>query len=157
MANLDLNLTEENIEKLRTRIQKLGAEAEKASNDSNDETLSITLLSLARANSGLGQNAAVAKAIARDMKRVYDQLREDEKIRVSELTLRYSESGPVGKSEHQAKIDASKEFKPLIRDAFVLYNEVQLIATRADDLTFRTDTYIRLGQTRVSLLKSDKR
>jgi len=156
MPELDLNRVQENIELLRSRIQAKQAEATKASDDSNDETLSINLLTLARQNSGLGQNAATAKAIARDMKRVFEGLKEDRDTRRSELTLEYSQDGPVGKAEHRAKVDAAKEFKPLIDDAFKIYNEVQLIADQADDLTFRTDTYLKMGQTRVSLLKSDK-
>jgi len=158
MVELDLNKVQEDIEKITQTIWKKQTEASIASENSNDETLSILLTTLARYNSSLGRNSATAKAIARDMKRVYENFKEDQKTRVSELTLKLiNEGNPVGKSEHQAKVDAAKEFKPLINDAFVVYNETQLIADQADDLTYRTDTYLKMGQTRVSLIKADKR
>lgn len=158
MSELDLNKVEENINSLRGKIWEKQVEATEASDHSNDETLSVVLLTIARHNSGLGQNAATAKAIARDMKRVLEDLKKDREIRISELTLLYVEAGQaVGKSEHQAKVNAAKQFKPLIKEAFEVYNEVQLIADQADDMSFRTDTFLKLGQTRVSLLKADKK
>lgn len=157
MADLDLNKVQENIESLRGLIWQKQIEAQTASDDSNDETLSITLIIIARHNSGLGQNAATAKAIARNMKRAYESLKEDREVRRAELTLKYSENGPVGKAEAKAKVDAAEEFKPLINKAFEVYNEVQLIADQADDMTFRTDTFLKMSQTRVSLIKADKR
>lgn len=158
MPELDLSQVQKDIEEITQKIWKKQTEASAASENSNDETLSILLTTLARYNSSLGRNAATAKAIARDMKRVYENIKEDQKVKVSELTLEYiNKGGPVGKSEHQAKVDAAKEFKPLINQAFKVYNDVQLIADQADDLTYRTDTYLKMGQTRVSLIKADKR
>ena len=158
MPELDLNKTQENIESLKGKIWEKQTEATLASDNSNDETLSVVLLEIARHNSALGQNAATAKAIARDMKRVVDDLKKERDIKVSQLTLDLVNSGsPVGKAEHRAKVSAHKEFKPLIDNAFSIYNKVQLIADQADDLSFRTDTFTKLGQTRVSLLKADKK
>jgi len=157
MPELDLNKVQENIESLKGKIWTGQTEATEASDNSNDETLSVTLLSIARNNSALGQNAATAKAIARDMKRVVDDLKKEREVLIARLTLLYSQDNPVGKSEARAKVEAAKEYKPLINDAFELYNSTQLIADQADDLTFRTDTFLRMGQTRVSLIKSDKR
>ena len=157
MAGLDLNKVQEDIENLTQNIWKKQTEASAASENSNDETLSILITTIAMYNSSLGRNAAIAKAIARDMKRAYESLKEDKETRRAVLTLEYSQDGPVGKAEARAKVEAAEEFKPLISDAFKVYNEVQLIADQADDLTYRTDTFLKMSQTRVSLIKADKK
>lgn len=144
------------IEKLKAGIQKLQDDAEVASQSGDDENLSITLQSLARKNSALGQRAAYAKYISRNAQRVVDSLKEEKDAKRSQYTLTYSEQQAVGKSEHQAKVKVHDLYSEKIEEAFRVYSESRLVADEADDLTYRTDTYCKLAQSRLSLLKADK-
>ena len=143
------------IEKLKVSIQKKTDEAETASLQANDENLSISLQSLARLNSALGKRAAMAKHIARLAGRVVEKLKEQKDARRSELTLQYSETQAVNKSEHKAKVEVMG-LVPEIDEAFKISSLAKLLADEADDLTYRTDSFLKMGQSRLSLLKGDK-
>jgi len=143
------------IEKLKQLIQEKTDEAEVASKQANDENLSIALQSLARLNSALGKRAAMAKHIARMSSRVVEKLKEQKDARRSELTLKYSETQAVNKSEHKAKVEVM-EMVPEIDEAFKTSSLARLLADEADDLTYRTDSFLKMGQSRLSLLKGDK-
>lgn len=153
-----MNLEElaETIEKLKAKAKKFIDAAESASQSNNDENLSLALQSLARVNSALGQKAAYAKYIARNAQRVVDSIKEDKDATRSELTLMFAENQAVGKSEHQAKVQVHADFSNKINEAFSAYSEAKLLADEADDLTYRTDTYCKMCQSRLSLMKADK-
>lgn len=153
---MDVDKVAEDIEKLKSRVKQYQDAAEIASRGSNDEQLSLSLQSLARVNSALGQRAAYAKYVARNAQRVVDSLKDERDAKRSELTLQYSETLAVGKSEHKAKVKVFDEYSSKIDKAFMVYNEARLLADQADDLTYRTDTYCKLAQSRLSLLKADK-
>ena len=106
----------------------------------NPETLSISLLQLARYNSALGKHAAYAKYIARNTDRAARRFR-------AETTLTLSKTQAVNKAELQSEIDSAKLFR--------VASDAQLIADEADDLTYRTDTFLKMAQSRLSLIKGD--
>lgn len=151
----DYDQVSQDIINLKSQIKEKVDEATTASNQGNDEGLSKALNSLARINSGLGQKAAMAKYVARMASRALDKLKEEKKNKRSELTLTYSKTQAVGKSEHQARVDTA-EMENTIDEFFKTYNMAQLLADEADDLTYRTDTFLKMGQSRLSLLKGDK-
>jgi len=131
--------------------------AENASINNDDETLSLTLTALAMVNTSLGKRGAWASYIARNAEQVVKVLKEEAKIRISELTLEYSQTQPVGRSEHQAKVDAYKEYKDKIKEAFTAWSDAQQVADEIESLGYRLDSYLKLCQSRLSLLKADKR
>lgn len=140
---------------LKKLVKEKMDEATTASQQGNDEQLSMSLDSLARINSALGQKAAMAKYVSRLAARALEKLKEQKKNKRSELTLEYSKTQAVGKSEHQARVDTA-HMEDEIDEFFNTSNLAQLLADEADDLTYRTDTFLKMGQSRLSLLKGDK-
>lgn len=134
--------TEKNIEILEDKVKKLQGEAVIASDRGDAETLSKTLLQLARINSALGKNAAYAQYIARNTDRAARRSR-------AANTLDLAKKQAVNKSELQAELDA--------KEHFTLASEMLLLAERASDLCFRTDTFLKMAQSRLSLIKGDIR
>lgn len=109
--------------------------------DTNDpEDLSSAMLRLARVNSALGRNAALANYLARNADRAARRYR-------AEKTLDYAGSMAVNKAELQSELDA--------KEAFTIASDAQLLADQASDLCFRTDTFMKMAQSRLSLIKSD--
>jgi hypothetical protein len=127
------------IETLSEKIKNKQEEITTAARD-DPETLSISLIQLARYNSALGKHAAYAKYIARNADRAARRHR-------AERTLEYSASLAVNKSELKAEIESAELFK--------VASDAQLIADESDDLTYRTDTYLKMAQSRLSLVKGD--
>lgn len=151
------NELSESIEKLMAIARKKQDAAEIASRANDDENLSLTLTALAMINTSLGKRGSWANYIARNAEQVVKVLKEESKIRVSELTLEYSKDGPVGRSEHQAKIDSYKEYKDKIKEAFDAWSDAQQVADEVESLGYRLDSYLKLCQSRLSLMKADKR
>ena len=147
----------ESIEKLMIIARDKQDKAELASKNNDDETLSLTLTALAMVNTSLGKRGAWATYIARNAEQVVKSLKEESKIRVSELTLEYSLASPVGRSEHQAKVDTHKEYKDKINEAFKAWSDAQQVADEVESLGYRLDSYLKLCQSRLSLMKSEKR
>jgi len=147
----------ESIEKLITLARKKQDEAEVASKANDDENLSLTLTALAMVNTSLGKRGAWATYIARNAEQVVKVMREEYKIRISELTLDYSQTQPVGRSEHQAKVDAYKEYKDKVKEAFDAWSTAQQIADEIESLGYRLDSYIKMCQSRLSLMKTEKK
>lgn len=130
-----------NIEKLEGKIKELQVESIRASEKGDPETLSVNLMRLAHVNSALGKNAAYATYIARNADRAYRRAREQAKLNY------INDKMTIGKAESQAYIDV---------DSMVnIYSEAQLVADQASDLCFRTDTFLKLSQSRLSLIKND--
>lgn len=129
------------IEFFSQHIKTLQEEATTASEQGNDEGLSTSLMRLARMNAGLGRQAAYAKYIARNSDRAARRYRAGR-------TLELATSMAVNKSQLQAELDSEEQFK--------VASDAQLVADEADDLTYRTDTFMKLGQSRLSLIKQDK-
>lgn len=142
MNDIDPDKIEENIRKLENKIKDLQGECVLASERSNDEGLSKHLMNLARTNSALGKYAALANYIARNADRAARRGR-------AEKTLGYAEKEAVNKSELKAEVDS--------KDAFLTASDAQLLADQASDLCFRTDTFLKMAQSRLSLMKGDKR
>ncbi|HET8708965.1 MAG TPA: hypothetical protein VFL85_01650 [Candidatus Saccharimonadales bacterium] len=136
----DTELTQRQIDTLTEQVKRYQDEITVASQNSDPETLSNGLLKLARINSALGRQAAYAKYLARNADRSARRFR-------AKQTLDYSKSAAVNKSELQAELDAKTGFR--------VASEAQLIADQADDLCFRTDTFLKLAQSRLSLIKND--
>lgn len=126
---------------LQTRVKELQGEIEQASKRGDDETMSHLLISLGRANSALGHRGAKAQYIARNADRAARRRR-------ASLTLEYAHSQAVNKASLQAEVDTEKDF--------TIASEALLISDQAVDLAFRTDTFMKMAQTRVSLIKGDK-
>lgn len=129
------------IANLTNQVKNLQEEVVEASSRGDDETVSTNLLRLARVNAALGRQAAYAKYIARNAERAA-------KRRRAEITLELSKSQAVNKSEKEAEIAVAKDF--------LVASQAQLLADESDDLTYRTDTFLKMGQSRLSLLKADK-
>lgn len=129
------------IRKLEERVKHYQGEAVLASERGDDETLSTTLMRLARVNSALGKHAAYVNYIARNADRAARRHR-------ATITLDEAKSQAVNKSELKAEIASKEEF------ANASY--AQLIADQASDLCFRTDTFLKMAQSRLSLIKGDK-
>ena len=114
---------------------------EEESAEANPEVLSIANLQLAKANSQLGRVAAKAKYFARMAERTYKANRE-------KLKLKYADYGmSLGKAESKAYLESELLFEA--------YNNLQLMADGADDLCYRTDTMLKMSQSRLSLIKGD--
>ena len=147
----------EPIDKLMVLVRTKQDAAENASINNDDETLSLTLTALAMVNTSLGKRGAWASYIARNAEQVVKVLKEQKDIRRSELTLEYSNTGPVGKAEHQAKVDAYKEFNQQINEAFKAWSDAKQVADEVESLGYRVDSYLKMCQSRLSLMKSEKR
>lgn len=147
----------EDIEKLKGLVNKKMGEVEIASQQSNDEGLSLGLTALARINASLGMKAAWAKYIARNSQRAFDKIKETRDMKRSELTLSLSETQAVGKSEHQAKVDSYRQYSPEIEVAFGVWSDAQLVADEIDSLGYRVDNYCKMAQSRLSLIKAEKK
>jgi hypothetical protein len=127
------------IETLSKKIASTQGEAVTAA-QGDPESLSLTILRIARYNSALGKHAAHAKYIARNADRAARRFR-------AEQTLNLSKTQAVNKSELQAELDSADQFRTA--------SDAQLIADEADDLTYRTDTFLKMAQSRLSLIKGD--
>jgi len=147
----------ESIDKLMVLVRTKQDAAENASINNDDETLSLTLTALAIVNTSLGKRGAWASYIARNAEQVVKVLKEEAKIRISELTLEYSQTQPVGRSEHQAKVDAYKEYKDKIKESFDAWSDAKQVADEVESLGYRVDSYLKMCQSRLSLMKSEKR
>lgn len=137
-----LDEVQQNIETLTEKVKTLQATCVQASDRGDPETLSKTLLQLARINSALGKNGAFAQYIARNTDRAARRTR-------AQSTLDYARGQAVNKSELQAELDSKQDFQ--------LASDAQLIADQASDLCFRTDTFLKMAQSRLSLIKGDIR
>lgn len=129
------------IANLTDQVKNLQEEVVEASSRGDDETVSTSLLRLARVNAALGRQAAYAKYIARNAERAA-------KRRRAKIALELSKSQAVNKSEKEAEIAVAEDFS--------VASQAQLLADESDDLTYRTDTFLKMGQSRLSLLKADK-
>lgn len=129
------------INRLTDLIKHYQGEVITASGNNDPENLSQAILKLGRLNSALGRHAAFAKYIARNAEHAYKAARDQKKLAAMESgesgtkaeTRRYTQTG----MEHEA------------------WSEAQLIADQADDLCFRTDTFLKMSQSRLSLIKGD--
>jgi hypothetical protein len=133
------------IEKLTTLNKELQAKITLASEGDSGappdvETMTKSMIRLARANSALGKLGAYAKYIARNSERAYKAYR-------SERTLDLAKTMAVNRAELQAFIDSKEKFE--------IFSECQLLADEASDLSFRTDTFLEQARTRSSLIKGD--
>lgn len=142
MAERSLEEVVKDIDFLSKKTKELQDEATTASERGNDEGLSTALMRLARNNSALGRQAAYAKYIARNADRAARRFR-------AQRTLELAATTAVNKSQMQAEIDSEAQFK--------VASDAQLVADEADDLTYRTDTFLKMAQSRLSLIKADKK
>lgn len=134
---------DEQIKELEKLIKNYQAEAVKAKESGNPEKLSNTLMRLGRVNSALGNKAAYAKYIARNAERAYRRTRES--IKLEEISKKQA----IGKAESMGYVDRRTE------TVYKLYSNVQLLADQADDLCYRTDTFLKMSQSGLSLIKND--
>lgn len=112
-----------------------------ASNAGDPESLSMGLMELARVNSSLGRRGKYAMYIARQAEHAYKRAREEYKVEAIEQkktasfgdTQRYIKSTP----EH------------------TVWNEALLVAEQAEDLAYRTGDFLKMAQSRLSLIKND--
>lgn len=127
------------IDDVSLMIKNLQDEMEEDAKD-NPEGLSLKLLRLGRLNSALGRQAAYADYLARNADRAARRSRADH-------ILKLSKEMAVNKAERQAEIDSE--------DVFSSASEAQLIADQAKDLSYRTDSFGKWSQSRLSLIKND--
>lgn len=136
--------TEDQIAELRKKIQGYQSKALLAKEKGNPETLSNTLIRLARVNSALGSRAAYAKKVARDSERAYRRLRGRTQLKFID-----EQKMAIGKAEQAAYMDEN------VDRAFRIYSDVQFLADDAEDLSYRTDTFMKMAQSGLSLIKND--
>ncbi len=136
----DIEKLTQTIERLQAKITLASEGNPKAGIPADLETMTQSMVRLARANSALGKLGAYAKYIARNSERAYRAYR-------SEKTLELSKTMAVNRAEPQAYIDSKQQFD--------IYSECQLLADEASDLCFRTDTFLDQARTRSSLIKGD--
>lgn len=136
----DEDIMLQNIEKLSDKIESLQKAAIAASERGDPDTLSMLLMRIAYVNSALGKHGAKAQYIARNADRAARRHRANK-------TLGYAQGMAVNKSELQAELDSEKQF--------MTASEAQLIADEASDLCYRTDTFLKMSQSRLSLIKND--
>lgn len=132
--------TQRAIVELSELVSHFQAEVVKSSNTNDPEGISTAMLRLARINSALGRHAAFAKYIARNADRAAKRGR-------AERTLANAADMAVNKAELKAEISSKTDFE--------IASEAQLVADQADDLCFRTDTFLKMSQSRLSLIKND--
>ena len=135
--------TEDQLKQLDKLVKKYQSLALAAKERGDAETLSNTLIRLARVNSALGGKAAYAMYIARNSERAYRRARENVKLAA------INEKNAIGKADSMAYVDQDVE------SAFRIYSEVQLLADTASDMSYRVDTFIKMGQSGLSLIKND--
>lgn len=145
VANIEAryNETDDQLKELDKLVKSYQSTALAAKERGDAETLSNTLIRLARVNSALGGKAAFALYIARNSERVYRRIREQTKLDA------INNKNAIGKADSMAYVDDEVE------KAFRLYSEVQLLADRASDMSYRVDTFIKMGQSGLSLIKKD--
>lgn len=132
---------EDLIAELSDLVKHFQAQVIEASNRADPESLSKHMMRLARVNSALGRHAGYAKYVARNAEHAYKAARDQKKLDSMEA----GKSGTYG--DTQRYIKSSTEHK--------IWSDAQLIADQADDLCFRTDTFLKLSQSRLSLIKGD--
>lgn len=98
---------------------------------------------MSRVNSALGGKAAYAAYVARNAERAYRRVREQKKLDA------IAEKNAIGKADSMAYVDTSVE------EAFTLWSSVQLLADTASDMSYRTDTFLKMSQSGLSLIKND--
>jgi hypothetical protein len=139
-------MKERTIEETLTYIEKITKNIKVQQNQmtedaqDNPEGLSLGLLELGRLNSSLGRHAAYAEYIARNADRAARRFRADR-------TLELAKSMAVNKAEKQAELDSEEVFSAA--------SYAQLVADQAKDLSYRTDSFAKFAQSRLSLIKSD--
>jgi hypothetical protein len=136
----EIRETVEAITKCRSSIERLQVESIEARRNTDSDTLSLLLMRIARANSTLGKHGAFANYIARNADRSARRYRGE---RVIEL----SKSMAVNKAEPQAEAES--------KHLFQVASDAQLTADEATDLCYRTDTFLKMAQSNLSLIKDD--
>lgn len=135
--------TDEQLQELDKLVKSYQSTALAAKERGDAETLSNTLIRLSRVNSALGGKAAYALYIARNAERCYRRVREQKKLDA------INEKNAIGKADSMAYVDDEVE------KAFMLYSNVQLLADTASDMSYRTDTFLKMAQSGLSLIKND--
>jgi len=133
----------EDLDKLRVLIKKYQDEATRAGERGDPESLRNALVRLSRTNAALGAKASRAKYIARLADRVYRSHRDSKKLAY------ISDGNAIGKAESMAYVHKSTD------ELFNAYNECQLLADEADDLAYKTDTFLKMAQSSLSIIKND--
>lgn len=129
----------ESIDLVTTKIKTLQDEMTQDA-VGNPEGLSLGLMKLGRLNSALGRHAAYADYIARNADRAARRYR-------ASRTLELAATTAVNKAEKQAELDSE--------DFFSAASYAQLVADQAKDLSYRTDSFGKFAQSRLSLIKND--
>lgn len=135
--------TDDQLKELDKLVKQYQSTALAAKERGDAETLSNTLIRLSRVNSALGGKAAYALYIARNSERLYRRVRENKKLAA------IAANNAIGKADSMAYVDQDVE------RAFALYSQVQLLADTASDMSYRTDTFLKMGQSGLSLIKND--
>lgn len=134
---------EDQLAQLEQKSREYQTIAMQAKERGDAETLSNTLVRLSRVNSAVGGKAAYAAYIARNAERAYRRVREQVKLD------KIAEKNAIGKAESMGYVDEQTE------SAFRVYSDIQLIADTASDLSYRTDTFLKMAQSGLSLIKND--
>jgi len=135
--------TESQLEELYLKIKQYQSDIMLAKERSDSETLSNSLIRLARVNTAYGRKAAYALYIARNAERAYRRVREHTKLDA------INQKNAIGKAESMAYVDGKVE------EAFTVYSNVSLLAEQASDTSYRTDTFMKMAQSGLSLIKND--
>lgn len=139
----EVEQVEKDINNLTDRVKELHDICTKASNGGDPETLSVNLLELARVNSGLGRRGKYAMYIARNAEHAYKAAREQYKVDA----INAGKSATYGDTQRYIRST----------DDHRVYSEALLIGEQAGDLAYRTDTFLDLARSRLSLIGKDIR
>lgn len=131
------------IAKLEAAVKELQQVCVKASNLGDPETLSQKLMELGRVNSALGRRAKSAVYIARTAEHAYKKAREQYKIDA----IADGKSATFGDTQRYLKSTGDHD----------VWAKAAMVAEQADDLAYRTSDFMKMAQSRLSLIKGDIR
>lgn len=134
---------DDQLKELEKLVNKYQSTAVAAKERGDAETLSNTLVRLARVNCALGTKAKYALYVSLNAKRAHLRV-----YQITKLNL-IAQKNPIGKAEAMADIDQNVE------SVFKIYLDAKLLADTFDDLSYRTDTFLKMAQSGLSLIKND--
>lgn len=141
MADRAIEEVVSDIGKLEERVKYYQATIVKATENNDLETLSTDLVHLARVNTNLGRLAKYVMYLARNAEHAYKAAREQYKLNA----IDGGKSATYGDTQRYIKST----------DEHQIWSYALLIGSQAEETAFRTDTFLKMGQSKSSLLKGD--
>lgn len=143
MADRELEDVVADIEKLEERVKYYQGSIDTASKNGDIETLSVDCVHLARVNSALAKHSKYVMYLARNAEHAYKAAREQYKIDA----INDGKSATYG--DTQRYIKSTQEHQ--------IWSSALRIGEEAGELAFRTDTFLKMAQSRGSILREDSK